>query len=328
MNVAVYIGEALGRYGYEEKPWFLPEVRLRAFQAALASRGLAERVQFREAGPAADADILRFHTPAHLARVRRLCAANEGALDHGPTLARASVEVAATHVVGAVMDAARRILAGEVSRAFVPIAGFHHAHADAARSYCLYNDAAIVLSLLREVVAGPVAYVDIDVHHGDGVYAAFAGDPRILIADIHEDGRTLFPHSPDAPGSGPVSGAVTDVGEGEARGTKLNIPLPAGATDAAFLEAFAKVETFLEAHRPAFVVLVSGVDGLAGDPMAHLALTPAAIAHATRRLAALADRHAQGRLLVLAGGGYALESFAAGQAAVVEALLGPREGQT
>lgn len=319
MTLAVYGGAALGAYGYAEKPWFLPDVRLQAFEAALVERGLDARVRRIEAGPGSDADILRFHTPAHLARVRRLCAANEGALDHGPTLARASVEVAATHVVGAVMDAARRLVSGELRRAFVPIAGFHHAHPEAARSYCLYNDAAIALSFLRDAVAGPIAYVDVDVHHGDGVYAAFASDPRVVIADIHEDGRTLFPHSPEAPGGGPVSGAAEDDGEGAGKGTKLNLPLAAGSTDADFLAAFAEVEAFLAAHRPSFVVLVSGVDGLAGDPMAHLALTPAAIAHAARRTAAVVDRHVP--LLVLAGGGYDLDNFARGQAAVVEALL-------
>ncbi len=319
MTLAVYGGAALGAYGYPEKPWFLPDVRLRAFEAALAQRGLDDRVRRIEAGRGSDEDILRFHTPAHLARVRRLCAANEGALDHGPTLARASVEDAATHVVGAVMDAARRLVAGELRRAFVPIAGFHHAHPEAARSYCLYNDAAIALSFLRDVVAGPIAYVDVDVHHGDGVYAAFASDPRVVIADVHEDGRTLFPHSPEAPGAGPVSGAAEDDGEGAGKGTKLNLPLAAGATDADFLAAFAEVEAFLAAHRPSFVVLVSGVDGLAGDPMAHLALTPGVIAHAVRRMAAVVDRHVP--LLVLAGGGYDLDNFATGQAAVVEALL-------
>lgn len=319
MTVAVYGGAALGAYGYAEKPWFLPDVRLRAFEAELAERGLDGRVRRLCASAASDEDILRFHTPAHLARVRRLCAANEGALDHGPTLARASVEVAATHVVGAVMDAARRLVAGELARAFVPIAGFHHAHPEVARSYCLYNDAAIALSFLRDVVNGPIAYVDVDVHHGDGVYAAFARDPRVVIADVHEDGRTLFPHSPEAPGAGPVSGAAEDDGEGAGKGTKLNIALAAGATDADFLAAFARVEAFLVGHRPAFVVLVSGVDGLAGDPMAHLALTPSAIAHAVRRTAGLFARDVP--LLVLAGGGYDLGNFARGQAAVVEALL-------
>jgi len=318
--VGIYFGQELGDYGYEEKPWFQPD-RLDAFLAELRARGLDRRAQMIPAPPAADADILLFHLPAHLERVRRLCATNEGALDHGPTFARRSVEIAATHVVGAVMDAVAKILAGELVRAFVPIAGFHHAHPSEARSYCLYNDAAIAITSLLARGLAPIGYVDIDVHHGDGVYAAFDSDPRVVIADIHEDGHTMWPHSPEAPGSGTVSGQRDDVGEGAAVGTKLNLPLAAGATDADFNRAWDEAEAFLEAQQPAFLVFVSGVDGLDGDPMAHLRLTPASISRATTRLRAMANRHAGGRLLVLGGGGYEKANLGPGWCAVVEALL-------
>jgi acetoin utilization protein AcuC len=319
-GVGVYTGEALGAYGYAEKPWFLPD-RLAAFLDEFRARGLDRRTILLDAPPAADAEILLFHTPAHLERVRRLCAANEGALDHGPTLARASVERAATHVVGAVLDAARRLLRGELRRAFVPIAGFHHAHAEEARAYCLYNDCAIALHFLLREGLSPLAYADVDVHHGDGVYAAFAADPRVVIADLHEDARTLFPHAPEQPGEGPFPGDRGARGEGAGLGSKLNLPLPAGSGDAAFLRAWDEAEAFVEAARPAFVIFESGVDGLEGDPMAHLKLTPEALRHATRRLVALADRPAGGRLLVLGGGGYEKKSLPAGWCAVVEALL-------
>jgi acetoin utilization protein AcuC len=319
--LAVYFGEELGAYGYDEKPWFRPD-RLDAFLEELRGRGLDREVLLVRAPPAADADILRFHSPAHLERVRRLCALDEGALDHGPTFARRSVEVAATHVVGAVMDAARKLLAGEIRRAFVPIAGFHHAFPDTARSYCLYNDPAIALTFLLQEGVAPVAYVDVDVHHGDGVYAAFASNPAVLIADIHEDGRTLWPHSPEAPGTGPVSGERSSTGEGDARGTKLNVPLPAGAGDDDFRRAWDEVEAFIDHARPAFIVFESGADGLAGDPLAHLRLSPDALRHAAARLGALADRHAGGRLLVLGGGGYDKTNLARGWCAVVESLLG------
>ena len=319
--VEVYVGDELAAYGYEEKPWFRPD-RLDAFLAELRGRGLDREVALVRAPPAADADILRFHSAAHLERVRRLCATDQGALDHGPTFARRSVEVAATHVVGAVMDAARRLLAGEVRRAFVPIAGFHHAFAEAARNYCLYNDPAIALTFLLQEGIRPVAYVDVDVHHGDGVYAAFASEPDVVIVDIHEDGRTLFPHSPEAPGAGPVSGERSWTGEGDARGTKLNLPLRAGATDDDFRRAWDEAEVFLDGFRPAFIVFESGADGLLGDPLAHLRLTPGALHDVAARVCALADRHAGGRLLVLGGGGYDKGNMARGWCGVVEALLG------
>jgi acetoin utilization protein AcuC len=159
-----------------------------------------------------------------------------------------------------------------------------------------------------------------DAHHGDGVYGAFASDRRVVIADMHEDGRTLFPHSPEAPGPGPFSGAANVRGEGAALGTKLNLPMPAGATDVDFHRAWDEIETFVAAARPAFIVFESGADCLDGDPMAHLRFTPAALGHATRRMRAIADEHADGRLLVLGGGGYKTESLVAGWCAVVDAL--------
>jgi acetoin utilization protein AcuC len=319
-RLGVYSGKELGDYGYEEKPWFLPD-RLDTFLAELRARGLDQRVTMLPARPATDAEILLFHTPAHLERVRRLCAANVGALDHGPTLARRTVEIAATHMVGAVMDATAKILSGELQRAFVPIAGFHHAHANEARMYCLYNDAAIAVTSLLQRGMAKIGYVDIDVHHGDGVYTAFAPDPRVIIADLHEDGHTLWPHSPEAPGREPVSGERGATGEGAAVGTKLNLPLVAGATDTEFDRAWDEAEAFLEAQRPSFLIFVSGADGLANDPMAHLRLTPASLAKAATRLREMANRHAEGRLLVLGGGGYEKANLGPGWCAVVEALL-------
>jgi acetoin utilization protein AcuC len=321
--IGLYAGHALGEYGYVEKPWFLPD-RLPAFLAELRARGLDRRLAFLEAPPATRDELLLFHTPAHVERTERLCATNEGALDHGPTLARASVERAARHVAGAVLDAARRLIAGDLRRAFVSIAGFHHAHAEQARNYCLYNDCAIALHFLKRLGLSPLAYADVDVHQGDGVFTAFASDPEVVIADLHEDARTLFPHSPEHPGEGPFLGDRSSIGEGLGRGSKLNLPLPAGTGDADFLRAWDEAEAFLEQARPAFVVFESGADGLAGDPMAHLALTPEALRHVTRRVIALADRHAEGRLLVLGGGGYDKANLAAGWCAVIEALL---EGQ-
>ncbi|CAN5442741.1 acetoin utilization protein AcuC [soil metagenome] len=327
MDVALYLDDALGGYGYAEKPWFLPHERLAAYKAELDRRGLDHaaleaRAHLYPAPLAADADILRFHSPAHVDRVRALCTKDEGTpLDHGPTPARASVERAATHVVGAVCDAARRISRGEVKRAFVPIAGFHHAHREEARNYCLYNDCAIVLSLLADTIAGPVASVDIDVHFGDGVYRAFASDPRILAVDLHEDARSLFPNTKEKPSAEPGPGGVDWIGEGSARGTKLNAPLSAGSGDRDYLAAVGEMMAFLAARSPKVVVLQAGLDTLAGDPMANLAVSIDAYRSAITQTRALADRHADGKLLVLGGGGYRTEAVAVAWCAVTEELL-------
>ncbi|MCB9705693.1 MAG: acetoin utilization protein AcuC [Myxococcales bacterium] len=319
--VLVYRGPELGAYGFAEKPWFLPKVRLEAFLAACEARGLDRRVRWRDAPPAADAALHLVHPPAHVAELRRRCATDEGALDHGATPARASVERAATHVVGAVIDAIDRLLAGEHRRAFVPIAGFHHAHPTLARSYCLYNDPAIALAHLRARGIGPRLYVDTDVHFGDGVYAAFADDPELWLVDLHEAGATLWPHSPAVPGIGRFPGDHEDIGVGPGRGTKRCLPLPAGADDRRFAAAWAEAEALLAGATPAFVVLTAGIDALAGDPMAHLQLGPEALRAVVRRLCALADRHAEGRLLVLGGGGYLAENIDRGWGGILEELV-------
>jgi acetoin utilization protein AcuC len=153
--------------------------------------------------------------------------------------------------------------------------------------------------------------VDIDAHHGDGVYYAFASDPDLVIADIHEDGRYLYPGT----------GAVSETGKGAARGTKLNVPMPPGSGDHAFFDAWEYVEAFIDKAQPAFIIFQCGADSLAGDPITHLAYTSEAHRHATVRLCELADRHSQGRLLALGGGGYNLNNLADAWCTVISAMI-------
>jgi len=317
----LYADRELGAYGYEEKPWFLPHLRLEAFLAEIERKGLASRTTRASAPPATDAELQLFHTRAHVEHVRARCATNEGALDHGPTFARAHVERAARFVAGAVLDATRRVLAGEATRAFVPIAGFHHAYPDAARLYCLYNDPALAIAYALQELEGHVAYVDIDIHQGDGVYLGYEAEPRVWIADLHEDPRTLFPFTPEAPGEGPMPGRREERGRGAALGTKLNIPLEPYTNDEAYLALWEEAEAHLRAARPELVIFECGVDGLEADPLSNQRLGVAAIAEVARRVRAIADEHASGRLLVLGGGGYELGGLAQGWSAALEALV-------
>jgi acetoin utilization protein AcuC len=223
----------------------------------------------------------------------------------GPTFARPQVERAARRVCGAVLDAVDRITRGEIPVAFVPIAGFHHARRDEARMYCLYNDPALALVAALDAVDGVVAYVDVDIHAGDGVHEAFADDPRVVIADLH--------------GSADVSaGSIREVPLGDHHRIRALGP---GHDDDAYLLAWEPLEAHLRACRPAFVVFEAGVDGLATDPMSAQRLTPAVFREVARRVKSIADAYAGGRLLVLGGGGYELAGMAAGWAAVVEGLL-------
>nr|MDJ0928712.1 acetoin utilization protein AcuC [Gammaproteobacteria bacterium] len=153
-------------------------------------------------------------------------------------------------------------------------------------------------------------YVDIDAHHGDGVFYAFAADPEICIADLHEDGRYLYPGT----------GHASETGEGQAAGTKLNLPLMPGAGDADFLKAWEQAERFIDDFAPEFVLLQCGADSLAGDPITHLQCSAAAHGQVAARLCRLADRHCDGRLVALGGGGYNRDNLARGWTAVVTAL--------
>jgi acetoin utilization protein AcuC len=239
----------------------------------------------------------------------------------GPTLARVGVERAARWICGAALDATRRILAGDYQRVFIPVAGFHHAHAAEARMYCLYNDPVLAIRHALGQLSGTVAYIDIDIHQGDGVYEAFVEEPRVVIADLHEDPSTLFPYTPEQPSEQHFPGRREDHGRGAGAGRKLNIALAPQTTDAEYLALWAEAEAFVRAAKPQFIVFESGVDGLASDPLSNQSLSTKAIDEVTRRVCALADESAGGRLLVLGGGGYELEGTKRGWCTVVEALL-------
>jgi len=315
-KVGVHAGRGMASYGFTRgsapggKHYYGPD-RFDAFFERLREVGLAERVQLLDAPPATDEEILLFHRPEYLERVRRLCAAGEGALDHGPTPAERNMDTAAACVVGAVLDGARRVMDRRNRRVFVPVSGFHHGRPDRTRDYCILNDCAILLRyLLERVGLTRVAYVDIDVHLGDGVYEAFLDDPRVAIADLHQDAGTFWYAGP---------------GDAEAPfppwPEKLSVAFPGGAGDAVFLAEWPRVEALIAGFRPEFIVFIAGADAMAGDRLGGLALTSAAYAEATARLCALAGQFAGGRLLVLGGGGYHLANLAEAWTAVVATLL-------
>jgi acetoin utilization protein AcuC len=176
----------------------------------------------------------------------------------------------------------------------------------------VFNDIGVLIEALRQRHGiRRVAYVDIDAHHGDGVFYGFEDDPELIFADIHEDGRYLYPGT----------GAATETGTGKAKGTKLNIPMEPGADDSVFHRVWPRVEEFVHAGKPEFIILQAGADSIAGDPITHMQYTPAAHAHAATRLCALADEFCQGRIIATGGGGYDRANLAAAWTRVVEAML-------
>ena len=307
----VYHGAALAAYGFGHGHPFGPD-RLSAFWNEAQRRELDRQVEVCTPVACTDTDLARFHTSDYIARVRTQSRTGEGYLDDGDTPAFPGVYEASCTVVGSVLDAVRAMLHRECVRAFVPIAGLHHARRDSAAGFCVFNDLGVAIETLRAKYGiRRVAYVDIDAHHGDGVFYAFEDDPDLIFADIHEDGRYLYPGT----------GAETETGTGKATGTKLNVPMLPEAGDAAFFVAWDRVEAFVRAGNPEFILLQAGADSIAGDPITHLRYTPAAHAHATARLCRLADEFCAGRLLATGGGGYDRANLASAWCAVVQAML-------
>lgn len=311
LPVAVYASDATARYGFGGGHPFGPD-RQAVFLRALAEQGLDRQVLLLTAPPAREADLVLFHDPYYVGFVRDRCAREGGYLDLGDTPAEPHLFEASLAVVGATLAATEAVVERRVARAFVPIAGLHHAMRDRASGFCVFNDIGIAIETLRRQHAiKRIAYIDIDAHHGDGVYYPFEDDADVICADIHQDGHSLFPGT----------GHANETGRGPGKGSKLNLPLPPGSGSKAFRAAWERVEAFVDAARPEFIILQCGADSLAGDPLAALELNPADHAHAARRLRALAERHAQGRLLALGGGGYHRPNIAAGWSAVVAALV-------
>ncbi len=311
MTTHLFLSEQLGHYGFPEgHPLSID--RQGAFWRAARARGLDRRVQLAPSSPAGRAAIERFHGPDYVDQVIAASQTGTGYLDYGDTPAFPGCFDVSAHLVGAALEGARRVAAGEALRTFQPIGGLHHARRRAAAGFCVFNDLGVLIETLRsEHGIRRIGYVDIDVHHGDGVFYEFEQDPELFVVDIHEDGRFLYPGT----------GFAHETGRGAAQGTKLNLPLKPGAGDADFMLAWSQAERFLDAFAPEFFILQCGADGLAGDPLADLRLTPAAHLHAARRMVALAERHAGGRLMAFGGGGYSLENLGTAWCAVLEALL-------
>ena len=303
-------GPEIARYGFPNGHPFGAD-RHAAFMARLEQSPVAAAVVRRSARQATREELEYFHTPAYVDRVIELSKRGSGLLDAGDTPAFPGVYEAAANVVGGTLGALAEIVAGPIRRAFIPIGGLHHAARDAAAGFCVFHDCGVAIEAARRVHGiRRVAYVDIDAHHGDGVFYAFEHDPALKFADLHEDGRFLYPGT----------GSRSETGRGAAEGTKLNIPLPPGAGDDVFLDAWQEVESYLQDAEPELILLQCGADSLAGDPITHLQLTPEAHAHAARRLGVLADRFAEGRVLAMGGGGYNRANLANAWTRVVEEL--------
>lgn len=205
------------------------------------------------------------------------------------------MHTATAHVVGATLEAFRAVWGGRVDHAANITGGLHHAMADRVSGFCVYNDVAVGIHWLLEQGVERVAYVDVDVHHGDGVERLFWNDPRVLTISLHETGELLFPGT----------GASADTGGPDAPGSAVNVPLPPGTSDAGWLRAFhAVVPPLLREFAPQVLVTQHGCDSHAEDPLAHLMLSVDGQRATIGALHELAHEVSDGRWVAVGGGGY------------------------
>ncbi|MEX1163890.1 MAG: acetoin utilization protein AcuC [Nitriliruptor sp.] len=250
-----------------------------------------------------EAELLRLHRPDFIEAVRRCSADPDAVVDPGfgmgagDTPAFRGMHAASMQVCAATKEAARLVWEGEADHAFNPAGGLHHAMPDRAGGFCVYNDPAVAIDWLLEHGAERVCYVDVDVHHGDGVEVMFRDDPRVLTISLHESGRYLFPGT----------GALDDLGGPGAIGSVANLPLHPGTTGNIWLAAFDEVvEPLIRAFDADVLVTQLGCDTHATDPLAHLSLTVDDMAATYARLHRLAHEVHGGRWIATGGGGYQL----------------------
>jgi acetoin utilization protein AcuC len=258
------------------------------------------RVKETAARDATDDELIRVHTERYLDVVKRAGHGEHGdwwryGLGPGDNPIFPLMHEASARVAGASVVAAEAVWSGRVQHAFNPAGGLHHAMPERASGFCVYDDPAIAIAWLLANGASRIAYVDVDVHHGDGPQAIFYRDPRVLTISLHQDGRTLFPGT----------GFVPDFGAGEGEGTKVNLPLPPSTGDRAWLTAFREtVLPLVSTWKPEVLVTQLGCDTHHTDPLASFALTTAAYRETARLLHELAHHAAGGRWVATGGGGY------------------------
>ena len=249
--------------------------------------------------PASDEELRACHSARYIETVRGFGAdpfglPAAGIAEGGDVPPFAGMHEAGAMVAGGSIRAMEAILRGDVEHAFHPGGGLHHAMLDRASGFCIYDDPALAIARARRDGLR-VLYVDLDVHHGDGVEAIHADDPGVMTVSFHESGRYLFPGT----------GFPDDLGEGEAAGTVVNVPFTPGSGEAAWLPAVeALVPELAAAFGPDVIVSQHGADSHAWDPLAHLRVTTTAMGAAARMIDRVAHRWGRGRWLATGGGGY------------------------
>lgn len=293
-----------------------PETKRRIYSLVQTS-GLAEHLTPLKPRLATEDELLRFHTPAYIDRVKQASAAGGGPVGESVSIGEGGYEIAAL-AAGGCLVAVDAVLNGQVDNAYALVrpAG-HHAEAAQGRGFCVFGNTALA-ALHAKVTHGVArhAIVDWDVHHGNGTEDAFYADPDVLTISIHQDRNYPIDR-----------GEVEAIGEGAGKGANINLPLPPGSGHGAYVATIDRaVVPALNAFRPELIMIASGVDASARDPMGRMLCSGETYREMTERLMTAAAGLCNGRLVACHEGGYAPTHAPFCTLAILETLAGHRTG--
>lgn len=294
MKTLLMVGEKLFKYGFSNHP--LSRKRFELFYTLLQDSDLLKdsNLKLEEATPV-NLDILKlFHRESYINRVKEASEKGGGYLDMGDTPAYPGVYEISLCSVGATVRAIDAVVRRKVFFGVNVSGGWHHSRRDGAAGFCIFNDVAVgIIYAFVNLSIDKIYYIDIDAHHGDGVYYSFEEDPHVYIFDIHEDGHYLYPGT----------GFEYERGRGVGEGTKINIPLPPYSGDELLLKYIREAYEFGVKIHPDLILIQGGMDGLSGDPLTHLNYSVDGYLEALSELLKLA-KYLDVGLVFLGGGGY------------------------